>query len=546
MSNRVRSWRTAIAVSLTLLLMTASSVVAFQVRPKSSRFDALVVLDPSQSPDVATTPLASLPSTEKVRGAWEAFRTKHGKDWSVYVDRRSGAPLLVEGKGIPWPIAKGATVETVAASLRTFIAANRTLLLADNAELILDPEASGPLSPDVWQIAFSRAIAGVPVVGERYLFTIGHGNLISFGASRWSRIDADTSPELDPTEALVRLTAYMGLKGADGVTWVDKGNLQLIPLRAETALVWRLALRVDGEPGTWEALIDAHTGMIRSFRDINDYAQAKGGVYPVSNDQLPGDGVEQAGYPMPFTNITINAASQTANASGIFNCAPGGANATTTLAGPYVKVIDTCGGISESVSCDNDLDLSVGTGTDCAVPAGSSAGNTHAARTSFYHLNRIAEHGRYWLPTRPWLAAQLTNNVNLNQTCNAYWNGTSVNFFKSGGGCRNTGEIAGIFLHEWGHGLDTNDGGGPDNPSEAYADIVAFMSTHVSCIGRGFATTNLRANIWATTLAAWRWWTNTSTRLPTAARCGSRTVTTSTASSSAPSGWPMWATGPMS
>ncbi len=486
MTNTMRRWRAAVAVSLTLLLVSASSVVAFQVRPKSSRFDALAVADPAQSLEVATTPLASLPSSDSARRAWETFRARHGQAWSVYLDRRSGAPLLVEGQGIPWPIAKGATVESIAASLRPFVAGNRTLLLADNAELILDPKASGPLSPDVWQIAFSRVIAGVPVVGERYVFTIGHGNLISFGAPRWSRIDANPIPDIDETEAFVRLTAYMGLNVADGIKVVDKGNLQLFP----SALVWRLALRVDGEPGTWEAMIDAHTGMIRSFKDINDYAQVKGGVYPVSNDQLPGDGVEKAGYPMPFADITINAVPQTATTMGAFSCAPGGANATTTLAGQYVKVIDTCGAISESVSCDDDLDLSVGAGTDCAVPAGSSSGNTHASRTGYYHLNRIAEHGRYWLPTRPWLAAQLTNNVNLNQTCNAYWDGTSVNFFKSGGGCRNTGEIAGIFLHEWGHGLDTNDGGGGDNPSEAYADIVAFMSTHVSCIGRGFDLTN--------------------------------------------------------
>jgi hypothetical protein len=84
-----------------------------------------------------------------------------------------------------------------------------------------------------------------------------------------------------------------------------------------------------------------------------------------------------------------------------------------------------------------------------------------------------------------WLTQQLIDNVNLNQTCNAYWNGTSVNFFKSGGGCRNTGEIAGVFLHEWGHGLDSNDGGGSDNPGEAYADITAICP-RASCVGRGF------------------------------------------------------------
>jgi hypothetical protein len=36
----------------------------------------------------------------------------------------------------------------------------------------------------------------------------------------------------------------------------------------------------------------------------------------------------------------------------------------------------------------------------------------------------------------------------------------------------NTGEIAGVFLHEWGHSFDQNDGGGTDNPGEAYGDIT--------------------------------------------------------------------------
>ena len=170
---------------------------------------------------------------------------------------------------------------------------------------------------------------------------------------------------------------------------------------------------------------------------------------------------------------------------GVFNCTPGGSTATTTLAGPYVKVADTCGAVSQSVSCDADLDLLYSTGTDCVVPAGASVGDTHASRSGFYHLNRIAEHARYYLPSNAWLTQQLTDNVNLNATCNAFWNG-SVNFYKSGGGCNNTGEIAGVFLHEWGHGMDQNDGGGYDNPSEAYADITAFMNTHVSCVGRGF------------------------------------------------------------
>jgi subtilisin-like proprotein convertase family protein len=41
-------------------------------------------------------------------------------------------------------------------------------------------------------------------------------------------------------------------------------------------------------------------------------------------------------------------------------------------------------------------------------------------------------------------------------------------------------------VHEWGHGYDQNDGGGYDNTSEAYGDLVAMLATRESCFFRGF------------------------------------------------------------
>ena len=42
---------------------------------------------------------------------------------------------------------------------------------------------------------------GVPVTGDRYVFSIGHGNLIAFGASRWSKVTGDTKPSISANEA---------------------------------------------------------------------------------------------------------------------------------------------------------------------------------------------------------------------------------------------------------------------------------------------------------------------------------------------------------
>jgi hypothetical protein len=51
------------------------------------------------------------------------------------------------------------------------------------------------------------------------------------------------------------------------------------------------------------------------------------------------------------------------------------------------------------------------------------------------------------LPSNTWLQGRLIANTNIDNSCNAYWNG-SVNFYRKGGNCGNTGEIAGIFDHE--------------------------------------------------------------------------------------------------
>src|SRR6185295_2979540 len=71
-----------------------------------------------------------------------------------------------------------------------------------------------------------------------------------------------------------------------------------------------------------------------------------------------------------------------------------------------------------------------------------------------------------------------------------FWNGSTINFFRSGGGCRNTGEIAAVFDHEWGHGLDDNDAAGTlSNSSEAYGDLAAILRLEASCVGHGFFQT---------------------------------------------------------
>lgn len=108
----------------------------------------------------------------------------------------------------------------------------------------------------------------------------------------------------------------------------------------------------------------------------------------------------------------------------------------------------------------------------------------------YHHGNVVINYARRYIHT-PWFDKTLLANVNISSTCNAYWNGTSVNFFSAGRSgniqCANTGLISDVMYHEWGHGLDHNTGGIQDRAySEGFGDIVSLLLTRSNILGIGF------------------------------------------------------------
>ena len=186
---------------------------------------------------------------------------------------------------------------------------------------------------------------------------------------------------------------------------------------------------------------------------------------------------------MPFANVSTGGFT---NSAGIYNCTSG--TVTSTLAGQYVKITDTCGAISQASDATGNIAFGTSTGTDCTTPGQRRRGQ-HPLRPRAVLPGQPHQGSRSAAGCRPTpgSTSSSTVNVNLNQTCNAYWNGSTLNFFKSGGGCANTGEIAGVSLHEFGHGIDQNDGTGtaptaaPASPTATPRPLIAL---HDSCIGR--------------------------------------------------------------
>lgn len=197
------------------------------------------------------------------------------------------------------------------------------------------------------------------------------------------------------------------------------------------ALIWRICPRLSNQnQEIMEGLVDAHTGRIYSFIDTIDYFSGVGSVYPVSNDGQVPDGILQSGYPMPFMEIKGDNGDAVISDTGGNYWSTG--NKTVRLSGQYVHVSDLCGDSSLNIEGDFDWGGLVN-GTDCDTPDFGGEGNTQASRSGYYELNRIIEIARSHLPGNGWLKKRLTANMNIVSSCNAYWDGSTVNFYRSSG-----------------------------------------------------------------------------------------------------------------
>src|SRR5215212_11412365 len=481
-----------------------------------ARLEAMIFSREIGSPELDAQPslVTIRQAAGQSRGELQRFLALNSAQWEIRWDTRSDRPNLVQGAGVALLPGRGNTLTRSLAGLsaegpvrmsdverivRRFMAEYPEMFKVAQEELRLDPKSTVNVGEEsqIWLVELQQVHKGVPVEGATAFFRINNGNLIQFGTDKIADVRISTTPRLSREEAFAAALKAIGAGVSDMAEVVNAGQLKILPMLtagerpAETyrgvagsgyrhALAWELAFRRGDDPTTFQAWVDARSGKILQLVDLNRYAQVTGGVFPTTNT----DPETVVGF--PFTNVT-NGTAKVTDAAG--NYTYGGGTATATLNGRYIKIADNCGAISKADSSTGNLPFGTSGGTDCTIPAGGGgAGNTHAARSGYYHLTNINRKAATYYPANAWLNGTLTANMNINSTCNAFWNGSTVNFYRSGGGCSNTGEIAAVFLHEWGHGMDTNTGGAASEAGsgEAVGDTFAFLETKDPCIGPNF------------------------------------------------------------
>jgi hypothetical protein len=490
------SYRVALVVCLSVGTLPTAAFVAPADRPKAHLQFEPTAVDPAPR---ALDPNGTAPGA----GAARTFLARHGGQWWFRADERFERPFLVHGSGIPLFPGRGNTLGPEALSgldlpdgpleptsyeplVRAFIASQGSLLVPDRGELVFDRRSSQARDGGrLISFYYDWHVDGVPVEGARVFVRVNSGNVTQLGAPLVGGIAIDTRPQLGADGAIARLLVYTG----DSETARLTGAPRLV-IQSEAApsggiahrLVWVVSYTVAGRIETWEGRIDAATGGVVGFRDLNRYARAVAGVFPrtvyYGNETV---------VPLPSLRVATTSGDVVSDVSGNFSY--GGGEVTSTLGGAWFDT--NCSGCSNPPSPSVSASIGIGRldfGTGGADEVGNGFSSA-ADRNAFYHLNQVRRLGLKWLPGNPFMNEPLFRaNVNINNMCNAVFTGNAVNFYRSGGGCNNTGEIADVMHHEYGHGIDLDTQGGDGATGEATADIVAIHMTHHPWIGPGFHT----------------------------------------------------------
>ncbi|MEY3143870.1 MAG: hypothetical protein RLY21_2363, partial [Planctomycetota bacterium] len=188
---------------------------------------------------------------------------------------------------------------------------------------------------------------------------------------------------------------------------------------------------------------------------------------------------------LPYARVTVGASNYFADANGVVtipNPGNGSITVASTIGGRWFSVNDAQTGSVSTVS-----QASAGGAVGLLHNAANSAADQRAEVNAYLHANIARDHLLAFNPAFPTIANQLgfPINVMVTGTCNAYYDGSSINFYPAGGGCNNTA-FSTVVHHEYGHHIVDRAGSGQGPYGEGFSDALAVLITDDSRLAIGF------------------------------------------------------------
>ena len=476
-----------------------------QLAPLAAQTELVTFRDPHEVRLERHTPAPDAASQRLLReaSAWPAYAAAHA-GWRSVMDPATGLPHRAFGPGQTFPGADPAA--------RTQAWASEVL------------PAFGIPTAQAWRVApgagrhvrvfADQTVDGIPVIGGSLHAKWDGDRLVAWSLDYYRAAALPAGTPL-PIDALTDAAAA-GLS-LDQWSGTDVGPERLLPLTAADGtttyrLIRELTVngRVSTSPRRYLTWVDVHTGEVHMR--VNRIIHIDGKVAVPADAERPERVVRRMGIdaavlavdgtiradvhsyypfegqetaPMPHLGLGFGAPEVHTDADGYFSSPASPGTTTVSLEGRWSRVF-TAGETPSTV-----IDWQEGT-NDFIL---NDLGNVKE-RSAFYNVNRMHDHMKTWMPEFMELDEPLTTNIDVDGTCNAFWDGSSVNFYPAGGGCNPTSLIADVVWHEYGHGINgrfyQSQGSFFLNGAmnEGYADFWAMSLGDINIIGQGFYTDN--------------------------------------------------------
>lgn len=444
-------------------------------------------------------PTQNSSSPEVLLSNWQA---DHGDSWHMANNRLTGTLEMLYGGNAAAPFEPNTSEPADWFALgRFWIQQTQSMHLVDGAELVEERFRFLPLGQgntnDKITVRFNQEIGGVPVEA-------GSINVLFDTAGRLLSVHTTAAPEVESPNArptigagFANLVAAQAFQDEFGVAPTIQGSEQLVHAYidgGETrrwALAWQVEamFETEGEqPIGRKYTVDAHgLGVLKSVDTIHNF-DVRGTIRSNATPGLTADRAANAPIPlaMPRVRVTSSAGNVETDRDGNFNIS--GVNTALDLTVDYF-------GEFTNVNHDTGADYSItfsnvqpNVQNDLLMNPSPTQFVTSQANAQL-HVNVLRDFIKDRFPTDNTADFRATANVNLGQTCNAFFNGGSVNFYSAGGGCNNTAFTT-VVAHEMGHWLNVRYGtnNGSDGMGEGNADVFAMYVYDDPVVGRFFST----------------------------------------------------------
>ncbi len=452
---------------------------------------------------------------------WQNFRAAHG-DWYCWFNEENGKPHRAYGAPIS---VSGATAADKAMN---FI----NTKLGDFSIPVADLELIGTYKGKKMDfVNYRQRYNGLEVLHSKLTVRLNqNGEVIMWGADVFNGIDVDINPTIDA--AGIENYATAGI--STPIENVDvKADMAILPMPDpvyKNKNIFRLVYVVNvhttetnGVPANWYTLVDANSGEIY-YRSNHVYtcgvnhghddecvpdnkeelrkkvAEAKiraadievtvqGTVYPGDPTDIP------TVVDLPNIELTVGGNGYTLDGNGyVLTTETGTQTAVIPLEGTWCRVVN------DGTSSTPSMTVSV---NDAAPNVLSFDGDANLIeRCAYKNVNTIHDYMKTILPSFTGMDIQLPTNVEITpHECNAFYNGSSINFYTDNVDCYSLAQVNDVVFHEYGHGINNTfyqsqglffiNGG----MNEGYADVWAFADMEDPLLGDGHNPTDDTATI---------------------------------------------------